>query len=157
MQSYRLPLILCALLLCAACASTPEATPERDAEAKRFEPVTRDSVIYIYRPDTPGKTEAIALYVNRRVLGSSLPGTFFRVIVLPGPTVIETFPADGGYIEVETQGNDVTFVEMRDYGGLDNNPMVHLRRMPPEAAKAAILECCSMLETWRPGQPRLLF
>ena len=157
MRTSSVALCVYVLLLCGGCASTPEATPERDAEAKQFEPVTRDAVIYIYRPDVPGKTEAIALYANHRLIGSSLPGTYFRIIVLPGPTVIETFPADGGYIEVETRGNDVTFVEMRDYGGVDSSAMVRFRRMPPEAAKAEILECCSMLEVWRPGQPRLLF
>lgn len=153
----RLRMALCAALISAACASTPEATPERDADAKRFEPVTRDAVIYVYRPDVWVTSAVTTLYANGSVVGSSLPGTYFRIIVLPGRTVLESFPAHGEGIEVETRGNDVTFVELRNYGPEDGVPSMVFRRVPPEIAKAAILRCCALLETWRPGQPRLLF
>src|SRR5262245_8848737 len=98
--------LIALMALCAACASTPEATPERDAEAKRFEPVTRDAVIYVYRDDSLGSGGVTTLFANDRLVGSSLPGTFFRIIVLPGRTVLETLPPDTGRIEVETRGND---------------------------------------------------
>ena len=149
--------VLLATLLCVACVSTPEAPPERDAEAKRFEPVTRDSVIYVYRADIGADTPPTTLIVNNRIVGSSLVGTFFRIIVLPGRTVLETEVPDPGRIEIETRGNDVVFVEMRTSGGPDGPPSSRFRRMPPEVAKPAILDCCSLLETWRPNQPRLLW
>jgi hypothetical protein len=148
--------ILASALLCAACASTPEATPERDAEAKRFEPVTRDAVIYVYRDDSWGTGGITTLFANDQLVGSSLPGTYFRIIVLPGRTVLSTMAPDSGRIEVETRGNDVVFVEMRTTGG-DSPPRSHFRRMPPELAKTAIQERAWMLETWRPGQPRLFW
>lgn len=157
MHTNKIIAILSALLLCAACASTPEATPERDAEAKRFEPVTRDAVIYVYRPDMSGTAATATLYANGRIIGASIPGTYFRIIVLPGRTLLDTFPPDAGRIEVETRGNDVVFIEMRTHGGDEGTPNTHFRRMPPEAAKAAILDCCTMLEVWRSNQPRLLF
>ena len=147
---------LFATLFCVACVITPEAPPERDAEAKRFEPVTRDSVIYVYRADMTGNANTTVL-ANDRLIGLSLPGTFFRIIVLPGRTVLEAVVPDPGRIEIETRGNDVVFVEMRTSGGSDGPPSSRFRRMPPEAAKAAILECCSMLETWRVNQPRLMW
>ena len=151
---HCLPIVL---LLCAACTSTPQAIPERDAEAKRFEPVTRDAVVYIYRPGIVLAGPETTLWVDNRLVGSSLPGTFFRVIVLPGRNLIDTSPPDIGRLEVATQGNDVTFVEMRTEGGPDGTPSSRFRVMPPEEAKAAIVRCCSMLETWRHDQPRLLW
>jgi hypothetical protein len=157
MEKVRVLLVLAAVFLIAACTTTPEATPARDAEAKRFEPVTRDSVIYIYRPDSWPSGGITNLTADDRIIGASLPGTFFRIIVLPGRTVLDTHAPDQGRIEVETHGNDVVFIEMRTSGGAEGPPSTRFRRMPPEIAKAEILRCCSMLETWRPGQPRLVW
>jgi hypothetical protein len=144
------------LALVAGCASTPEATLERDAEAKRFEPVTRDSVIYIYRGELPSTGYVTTVLANGRLLGSSLPGTFFRILVLPGKTVLETLPPDNGRIEIHTRGNDVAFVEMRTSGS-DGHPQTQFRRMTSEIAKAVIRADLRLLETWRHGQPRLLW
>ncbi|MCC7082728.1 MAG: hypothetical protein IT530_18850 [Burkholderiales bacterium] len=145
------------LALLSACASTPLATPERMAEATRFEPVTREAVIFIYRPGFALSGPETTLWVDSRLVGSSLPGTFFRVIALPGRNVIDTSPPDTGRIEVTTQGNDVTFVEMTTRGGTNGSPSTRFRVMSPQQAKAAIVDCCWMLETWRYNQPRLLW
>ena len=58
---------------------------------------------------------------------------------------------------VNTQGNDVTFVEMNTLGGFADSPSTTFRVVDPEEAKAAIAYCCWMLETWRYNQPRLLW
>ncbi len=146
-----------ALALCTACATTPQASLERDAEAKRFEPVTREAVIYIYRPGPALSGPETTLWVDNRLVGSSLPGTYFRVIALPGRNVIDTSPPDTGRIEINTLGNDVTFVEMRTVAVPEGSPSTTFRLMPPEEAKAAIVECCWRLETWRYNQPRILW
>ncbi|MPZ44113.1 MAG: hypothetical protein GEV05_12035 [Betaproteobacteria bacterium] len=145
------------IALVAACASTPQATPERTAEARRFEPVTREAVIYIYRSGVALSGPETTLWVDNRLVGASLPGTFFRVIALPGRNVIDTSPPDTGRIEITTQGNDVTYVEMITEGGRNNPPNTRFRLMQPDDAKAAIAYCCWMLETWRYNQPRLLW
>lgn len=144
-----------ALLLLAACASTPEADPVRDAEAKRFEAVTRDAVIYVYRPDGGTGAAETTLWADGRLVGVSLPLTFFRVIVLPGKTLLHTSGPDNGRIEIATRGNDVTYVEMQTFD--DQSPMTRFRVVSAEDAQAAIRKCCTMLETWRPGQPRLFW
>jgi hypothetical protein len=156
-MGLRETIILAAALLCTACATTPEATHERDAEAKEFEPVTRDAVIYVYRPGSTLGSPETTLWTDRRLVGSSLPGTFFRVLVLPGRNVIDKSPPDTGRIEIGTHGNDVTFVEMRTLGGPDGSPTSHFRVVPAAEAKAAIRACCNRLEVWRYDQPRLLF
>ena len=148
---------LAAALLCWACTSTPEATPERDRWAKEFEPVVRDSVIYVYRPDPPGTMAVTDLFVNQRLVGSSLPGTYFRIPVLPGRNRLETFAAHGEPIDIVTRGNDVVFVELQNHSAQEGTPNMRFRIVPPERGKAAIRACCSRLETWRQDQPRLLF
>jgi hypothetical protein len=157
MAVLRAILAVTMLALISACASTPEATSERDAAAKLFEPVTRDAVLYVYRPDFGTTAGITTLTANGRLVGDSLPGTYFRIIVLPGRTRLDTLPPDSGKIEVETRGNDVVFVEMRTGGGPDGAPSTNFRRLPPEVAKPAILDCCTMLETWRKGQSRILW
>lgn len=148
-------LVAAAVLLLNACAATPEATPERNEEAKRFEAVTRDSVVYVYRPDRGTGAADATLWANGRLVGISLPLTFFRVIVLPGRTVLHTSGSDNGRIEFDTLGNDVTYVEMQTFN--DQSPSTRLVVVPADKAQAAIRRCCSMLEVWRPGQPRLLW
>lgn len=151
----RAALAAALLLMLGACASTPEATPERDAEAKRFEPVTRDSVIYVYRPDRGSGAADTTLWANGRLVGTSLPLTFFRVIVLPGPAVLHTSGPDNGRIDLRTAGNDVTYVEMQTFD--EQSPTTRFRVMPAEEAQDAIRKCCTMLEVWKPGQPRLMW
>lgn len=143
------------VLLLTACASTPEADPVRDAEAKRFEAVTRDAVIYVYRPDGGTGTAETTLWADGRLVGISLPKTFFRVIVLPGKTLLHTSGSDNGRIEITTSGNDVTYVEMQTFD--DQSPTSRFRQMSAEDAQAAIRNCCTMLEVWRPGQARLFW
>ena len=153
----RLLLTVTTLLLCSACASTPESTAERDAWAKEFEPLTRDSVIYVYRPDPAGTIAVTELYVDGRLIGSSLPETYFRISVLPGRHLVETFAGHGPPIEVETRGNDVIFLELQNYSSTDGTPNMRFRRVSPEAGKKAILACCARLETLQRGQQRLLW
>jgi hypothetical protein len=156
-RCLRTLIALGTIALISACASTPQATPERTAEARRFEPVTREAVIYIYRPGIALSGPETTLWVDNRLVGASLPGTFFRVIALPGRNVIDTSPPDTGRIEVNTLGNDVTFVEMITEGGRNDAPNTRFRLMQPDEAKAAIAYCCWMLDTWRYNQPRLLW
>jgi len=145
-------LVLTALLL-GACASTPESSRERDLEAKRFEPVTRDAVVYVYRPDMGTTAADTTLWANGRLVGTSIPRTFFRIIVLPGRTHLHTSGPDSGKIEVVAGGNEITYVEMQTLN--PDSPSTYFRVVPAEHAQAAIRACCTMLEVWRPGQPRL--
>lgn len=149
--------ILGAALLASACASTPEATRERDAEAKRFEAVTRDAVVYVYRPESTMSGPETTLWIDNRLVGSSLPGSYFRVIVFPGRNVIETSPPDTGRIELATAASEIVYVEMRSEGGTDGSPSSRFRVVPAERAQAAIKACCRLLELWRHDQPRLLW
>ena len=153
----RFLVILIAALLCAGCAATPEATPGSDADAKRFESAVNAAIIYLYRPPVPGGRGASTIWVDGKLIGETLPTTYFRVAVRPGRNRITASGHDTGRLEIDTQADGVYFVEMQVLGETQGDSNTIFRSVAPDAGKAAILRCCSMLETWRPGQSRFNF
>jgi hypothetical protein len=151
-----IPLVSFLLLLVAACASTPEASLTSDADAKRFEPAINAAIVYVYRPVGAGHGVS-TLWVNDRLLGETLPLTYFRVPVRPGRTRIAAAGGDSGRIEFETQRDGIYFVEAQVAGESQSESSTIFRRVLPETGKSAIVNCCRMLETWRPGQQRFNF
>jgi len=157
MRNLRaIPVLFSLILLVAGCASTPEASLENDAIAKDFTPAQNAAIIYIYRPFGAGRGVS-TLWVDGRLVGESLPQSFFRVSTRPGRNRITTSANDPGRFQLDTQSNGVYFVEARVDGDTQSEATTNFRQVSPEAGKAAIAACCRMLETWRPGQPRLNF
>jgi len=148
-----LPLVLILALL-GGCASTPEAPPASDAEAKRFESAPRVAIIYLYRADTPGSSATATIWVDDRIVGQTLPATYFRIAVRPGRNRIAAIASDQGRLEIDTLEGSVYFVAMYIGGDVETPANTIFRRVPPEIGKAEILRCCTMLDTWRPGQWR---
>jgi len=68
----------------AGCATTQMASPEADAEAKRFMVPEGQSRIYVYRNETFGSAIKIALALDGRLMGSTAPHTYFAWDVAPG-------------------------------------------------------------------------
>ena len=155
MRISALALVLLLALL-GGCAATSEASREADVEAKRFESAPRAAIIYLYRADTPSNATS-TIWVDDRIVGQSLPATYFRVAVRPGRNRIAAFAPDQGRLEIDTRGGGVFFVAMRVGGDVDTPGNTLFRSVPPEAGKTEILRCCTMLETWRPGQWRAPF
>jgi hypothetical protein len=140
------------LALLAGCSTTPEASREKDADAKRFEPAMRAATIYLYRPDIRGGVATI--WIDNRLVGQSVSGTYFRVPVRAGRNVINASGSDLGRIELETKEEGVYFVEMRVRGEDEGSSTTVFRSVVTDAGQKAIAQCCTLLETWRPGQPR---
>ena len=63
-----------ASVLIAGCASTPEAGPARDAEAKQFLTHPSASTIYVYRSPFNHLEADTVLYVDGRLIGATRPG-----------------------------------------------------------------------------------
>jgi len=143
-------LLLCLLL--GGCAATPLASRESDADAKRFDPALRGAVIYLYRPFIGDGVST--LWVNNRLLGESVAGTYFRVPVPSGRSVVSTSGRDNGRIVIDTVEEGVYFVEMRVFGESESDAMTYFRAVPEVTARQAITRCCALLENWRPGQQR---
>jgi hypothetical protein len=83
------------------CTSTPQASRERDSEAKRFGSSPATSTVYVYRTDTA--TDDSVLWVNGHLIGSTLPRTFFRIHLDPGRHVLTGMAVDNGRIMLDTR------------------------------------------------------
>lgn len=149
-------LVLLAALI-GGCAATPEASRETDSDAKRFESAPRAAIIYLYRADTPSNGGISTIWIDGRLVGQTVQSTYFRILARPGRNRINASGQDTGRLEIDTRENEVYFVAMQVLGDVDSPSTTNtiFRRVPPAAAKAEILRCCTMIETWRPGQTRV--
>jgi len=142
---WRILLLAIAL---AGCASTPQATRERDAEAKEFNARPDAAVIYVYRDDLAAdRLDNTVLYVDGRLIGATLPRTFFRFDVLAGTRLLHGFGFDQGALKLEVRSGEIYFVSLQVAGGVSLFTPV-----TPETGKRDILRCCSLLENWAPDQ-----
>lgn len=147
--SARTALVVLILAL-AGCASTPQATAERDAEAKRFMARLDAATIYVYRDDFASgepATDDTVLYVDGRLLGATLPQTFFRFDVRAGEHLLHGFAYDQGSLKVDTRSGEIYFVSLQTTGGTSRFALVK-----PESGKRDILRCCALMENWAPDQ-----
>jgi len=151
--SSRLGAVLAAAALAlAGCASVPQASPERDAEAKRYITHPQTATLYVYRNDfTDATKEESVLHVDGRIIGATLPGGYFRIDVRPGERVLHGEGPDQGRITVKAAASEITFIALGVAGGVS-----HFRQVAPETAKREIARCCVLLENWAPGQRPLL-
>ena len=156
LPNHSLAWRLCALasvLLISGCTSVPQASEARDADAKQFVTQPGSASIYIYRPDFGyGSTPAQSvLWVDTRLVGSTLPRTFFRVDARPGMRVLHGDGHDTGRLALDTKAGELYFVSLNVSGGISTfTPVL------PETGKREILRCCAMMENWAPGQRPLL-
>ena len=145
---------IAAALVIAGCTSVPQASAERDAEARQFQTHPNSATIYVYRPDFPspdsGATDSV-LWVDNRLVGSTLPHTFFRLDVRPGRRVFHGDGHDTGQLALDTSAGELYFVSLNVVGGIS-----YFARVPPGTGKRDILRCCAMMENWTPGQRPLL-
>ena len=142
-------LLLVAALI-AGCASVPQASRERDAEAKQFVTHPQSSTVYIYRDGFQVGSRGMEnseLYVDRRLIGSTLPGTFFRLDLRPGPHFLNGFAYDQGRMKLETRPGEIYFVKLT-VADADSS----FKQVSPDVGKREILRCCSLMENWAPGQ-----
>jgi hypothetical protein len=135
------------------CASVPEATQERDAEARQFETRPGAAALYVFRNDFPGAValEDSVLYVDDRLIGATLAGTFFRIDLPPGTHELHGYGYDRGSLKVRARDGEAQFVALNVIGGVS-----HFRAVSPDAGKREIARCCALMENWRPGQRPLL-
>jgi hypothetical protein len=138
---------LAVTLLFAACASTPQASPEADQRAKEFHTHPNASTIYVYRSEFSSFEEDSVLFMNGRIVGATLPGTFFRIDTMPGRHVLHGTGHDLGTIALDTDAGELYFVAMDVIGGHSRFQLV-----PARVGEARVRDCCAMLERWAPGQ-----
>ena len=149
-----LAILAAAVLALGGCASVPQATPERDAEAKQFIARFDAATIYVYRDDFAAvapATDNTLLYLEGRLIGATLPKTFFRFDVRAGEHLLHGFGYDQGTLKIDTRLGEPVFVRL-----LVTNGTSYFARVSTETGKRDILRCCSLMENWARGQRPLL-
>jgi hypothetical protein len=140
------------LVLAGGCASTPEASPERDADAKQFRTHPATAALYVYRPDWPSPDDYDSvLFIDHRLIGATLPGTFFRIDVQPGGRLLYGIGFDTGRLALNARPGEIYFISLNVLSG-------HSLFALTDAAvgRRELLACCTLLENWAPGQRPLL-
>jgi len=143
-----------AALALAGCASVPQASSGRDAQAKRFETHPRSATLYVYRDDFPVGSlymQDSVLYLDNRLIGATLSRTYFRIDLRPGPHLLHGFAFDQGRLRLETRPGELHFVSLTVADGTS-----YFAEVRPEIARREIARCCELLENWAPGQRPLL-
>jgi hypothetical protein len=147
----RVAFIVAAALVLAACASTPQATLERDAEAKAFRTHPNASTIYVYRSPFNDYEADSVLFIDGRVIGATLPGAYFRIDTVPGRHVLHGTGIDIGQITIDTRPGEIYFVSHDVLAGHSRFQLV-----PDRIGQERVRACCALLENWAPGQRPLL-
>ena len=141
-----------AVFALAGCTSVPHAASDRDAEAKQFLAQANAAAVYVYRPDFVARRgDESVLYVDTRLIGATLPGTFFRIDLRAGPHELHGYGYDQGRLKVEARYGEIAFVSLTVTGGNSRFEVV-----TPEEGRRAIARCCVLLENWTQGQRPLL-
>ena len=119
LKDYAMRRIIGLLVLwIAGCASTPQATRERDAEAKQFGSSPATATVYVYR--TSAAPDETVLWIDDRLIGATLPYSYFRVHLDAGRHVFTGLASDAGRLALETRPGEVYFVERStSSGGVD--------------------------------------
>ena len=143
----KLVALILSLALLAGCASTPQAAADRDAEAKQFVSHPASAAIYVYRNDLKAAGDDSVLYMDHRLIGATLPGTYFRVDVHPGKHVLHGFGYDAGQLEIDVRPGEISFVLLNVLSGTS-----HFAWRNMEIGRRELLACCTLLENWAPGQ-----
>jgi hypothetical protein len=151
MPGIRIALFAAAALLAAGCASTPQASRERDAEAKQFQAHPGTAAVYVYRSEHDRLADASVLYLDGRIVGDTLPGAYFRIDAQPGRRVLHGVGADMGRITLDARPGRLYFIEMHVLEGQSR-----FRVVPEPVGRERLAKCCAMLESWAPGQRPLL-
>jgi len=149
MSARPLGLLVAGLLLIAGCALTPEATRQEDAVAKEFLTHPNAATVYVYRSEFNHYATDSVLYVDGRLIGSTLPGAYFRLDVNPGRHVLHGTGVDVGQLALQTRPGEVYFVSLDVNGGHSN-----FRHVPDAVGRERVRSCCVLLENWAPWQPR---
>jgi hypothetical protein len=147
--AFALVLLLGVIGLVTGCASTPQASDDRDKAAKQFGTHPASATLYVYRIDT--STDDSVLWIGERIIGATLRNTYFRVNLEPGRHVLTGMGHDDGRLPIDVRPGMLYFVALTVAAGQSRFELV-----PEAIGRKAVTNCCSLLENWAPGQRPLL-
>ena len=140
----------CLLFAMSGCASTPQATAERDELAKQFAADPEKGTVYIYRPGVnfDNNTEDISsvLYIDQRLIGSTLAGVYFLVQLAPGTHVLSGIANDQGKMTLQVEAGRLYFVSLQVLNGSSVFTQVGV-----DTGKREVSNCCTLYDNAKPG------
>lgn len=139
------------MAMLAACTSTPQANRGSDQSAKEFATHPGYSTVYVYRQSTDNHFDDSVLYVDGRLIGTTLPGGYFLLNLQPGRHQLNGVGPDQGRMTLETRSDALHFVRLSLVGGYS-----HFEEIPEKSGRSELSRCCALLENWAPGQRPLL-
>lgn len=138
----------------AGCASTPQATPGQDAEAKQFGTDANLATLYVYRPGSNfgDRVEEASpvIYVDQQLIGSPLAGVFFVVRLKPGTHVLSGIANDQGKMTLQVQAGQLYFVSLRVVNGNSIYTPVSVQN-----GKQEVSACCTLYQNVDPNRESL--
>jgi hypothetical protein len=127
----------------AGCTWTPYATTETSAAAKQFTANPDAATIYVYRSGYSRPDENSILYMDGLVVGSTRPGTFYRIETVPARHVFHGIGLDPGYAAVDARAGQIYFVRLDVIAGQSQ-----FKLQPQSVGRQQVISCCEMLDTW---------
>lgn len=140
MRSFWVLAALAVSLFAGGCASTPRASADLDAKAKRFEaPPDGLSRLYIYRNELLGTLAGLDLTVDGRPAGTTKGKTYVIADVPAGPHVVVSEGENTSTLNVSTQAGQSVFIWQEVKMGAFR-ARSQLALATPEQGRAGVLE-----------------
>lgn len=108
---WRAAAAVAAAAFLGACTALGGTAPlEQRVQARLFEPVPDQSVIYLLRDFGDVWTGRVDVLLNGRRMGATAPNTFFRWEVAPGEHVVVSATNPPAVLKLKTEAGGVYFV-----------------------------------------------
>lgn len=138
------------VLVMAGCATTPQALPGQDAQAKRFLTNPGAATVYVYRPgdnfDNNVADISSVLYVDQQLIGQTIAGVYFVLHLAPGQHVLSGLATDEGKMAFDVQAGQLYFISLQVRDGSSSFTQVSV-----ETGKREVTACCTLFDNKRPG------
>lgn len=124
-----------------ACATTPMASKELDAEAKEFlPPLEEHSRIYLYRNEILGAAISMVVVLDGTLQGHTAASTYMVWDVPPGEHTLSSHAEDVSTLTLQTESGKTYFVWQEVKMGLMYARSL-LQQVDEETGKKGVLEC----------------
>ena len=121
------------------CASVPMGDAEQDAALKTFVITPEKAGIYIYRNESFGSANRLAVEIDKRVIGETAAKTYLYKEVTPGKHTIVSHAENTDTLEVDVKPGTLVYVWQEiKLGFLFARSKLHL--MSEEEGKKGVLE-----------------
>jgi len=120
----------------AGCSQLPPSPA--DIQAKKFEAVPDQAVIYIVRNDPDFSRDGATPMLDHAVTVTTYPGTYYRWEAAPGAHHIAGFAADAGNMTIKVEAGKIYFVQQSYVPG-PFMPRSHFHHVPSNRGRSLVM------------------